>query len=88
MSTMERTEAIKAGAVRYNTGRPCKNGHTADRRTLSGKCVACELEKQRRSNNKNRERRNATARAYGKRKRAEIHEARAAAAAIKKGTAQ
>jgi len=32
--------AVAAGQPRYNTGKPCKNGHLADR-YVSGHCVTC-----------------------------------------------
>lgn len=38
---MTRSEAIAAGLRRFNTGKPCANGHTADRDTLSGACLDC-----------------------------------------------
>jgi hypothetical protein len=38
---MDRQEALRAGATRYNTGKPCKNGHMADRYSRSGACVNC-----------------------------------------------
>lgn len=30
-----------AGAARYYTGYPCRNGHDSERSSKSGKCVAC-----------------------------------------------
>lgn len=33
--------AAKAGQVTYSTGKPCKNGHSAERYTSSGHCVQC-----------------------------------------------
>lgn len=27
----------------YNTGKPCKNGHTGDRYTSTGGCIECQL---------------------------------------------
>lgn len=36
-----RAEALKAGLPHYFTGKPCKNGHTAQRNTLPGSCVEC-----------------------------------------------
>lgn len=38
---MTRNEAAAAGLTRYNTGRPCRNGHTADRYTSTGNCCEC-----------------------------------------------
>lgn len=35
------TEAREQGALKYNTGRPCKHGHYADRYAKSGSCVDC-----------------------------------------------
>jgi len=38
---MELSEALAKGLDRYNTGRPCKNGHVADRYTKTRTCVLC-----------------------------------------------
>ena len=38
---MERKEAAAAGLKKYNTGRPCRHGHMADRYTESGACCDC-----------------------------------------------
>lgn len=38
---MERKEAAAAGLKKYNTGRPCRHGHTADRYVESGACSEC-----------------------------------------------
>jgi hypothetical protein len=38
---MERKEAATAGLKKYNTGRPCKHGHLADRYVDSGACSDC-----------------------------------------------
>lgn len=38
---MERPEAQAAGLAQYNTGRPCKYGHTVNRYTSSGQCITC-----------------------------------------------
>ena len=35
------TEARKLGLKRFNTGKPCKHGHFADRLASSGECVVC-----------------------------------------------
>lgn len=37
-----RAEAVERGAVRYFTGEPCPQGHTAERYTLGGYCVGCQ----------------------------------------------
>jgi hypothetical protein len=38
---MERKEAAAAGLKKYDTGRPCKHGHRAERYVMSGACSAC-----------------------------------------------
>lgn len=38
-----RQEASEAGDVYYFTGKPCKHGHIAKRRTKDRKCTVCEL---------------------------------------------
>lgn len=38
---MERKEALLIGALKYFTGKPCRNGHTAERYTQSGTCERC-----------------------------------------------
>jgi hypothetical protein len=38
---MLRREARELGLEFYNTGKPCRNGHRADRFTTSGKCIEC-----------------------------------------------
>ncbi len=38
---MERKEAAAAGLKKYNTGRPCKHGHIAERYVDSGACYEC-----------------------------------------------
>ncbi len=37
-----RLQAELDGAPTYFTGKPCKNGHIARRRTISGACISCE----------------------------------------------
>lgn len=37
-----RGEAIKLGATRYFTGKPCKNGHIALRRAPNANCLECQ----------------------------------------------
>lgn len=37
-----RADARNSGAVTYFTGRPCKHGHVAARRTKDGRCRGCE----------------------------------------------
>jgi len=36
-----RNEAMKAVERFYNTGKPCKHGHLANRYTFSGACMEC-----------------------------------------------
>lgn len=36
-----RVDAIAAGLLTYNSGRPCKLGHTTDRYASNGMCIAC-----------------------------------------------
>jgi len=33
--------ATNLGVPTYNTGKPCKNGHTTDRYTSGGMCIGC-----------------------------------------------
>lgn len=41
ISIMERQSASTLGLTRYFTGRPCKNGHIAERSTTTKKCLEC-----------------------------------------------
>lgn len=38
---MERKESAEKGFLKYNTGRPCRNGHIADRYVKNGACSIC-----------------------------------------------
>ena len=38
---MTRKEAKARGISRYNTGKPCHQGHSASRYTASGACMDC-----------------------------------------------
>lgn len=38
---MDRMEALRSGATRYFTGKPCIRGHVADRYARNGGCVKC-----------------------------------------------
>ena len=42
-------EAEAADAKFYNTGKPCKSGHYANRRTASGTCEECNRTRSRES---------------------------------------
>lgn len=44
MSYKTRSEAMIAGALKYSTGQPCKNGHLSERYTSSGICCRCNVE--------------------------------------------
>ncbi len=44
-----RAEAKAAKSPRYNTGKPCKHGHVADRFTSSGSCSECLAPRRRES---------------------------------------
>ena len=37
----ERAKALAAGRKYYHTGKPCINGHIAERKTADGKCIEC-----------------------------------------------
>lgn len=38
---MRRRDALRTGATRYFTGKPCKHGHIAERHATHGGCVVC-----------------------------------------------
>ncbi len=48
----KRAIALEEGATHYFNGKPCKNGHVANRRTINGCCVACEAAKNNREDRK------------------------------------
>ena len=39
-----RNEALRIGAKRYNSGKPCLRGHTSDRLTRNSRCIQCDSE--------------------------------------------
>lgn len=41
MESVERKVAVELGLTRYYTGKPCKHGHIAERKTASGQCAEC-----------------------------------------------
>ena len=41
---MEYSEAKRLGLKTYNTGRPCRKGHTVDRYTSTRTCIRCQYE--------------------------------------------
>lgn len=45
MNKVRRVEAIAAGMQRYFTGKPCKEGHLAERYTANAHCVVCQAER-------------------------------------------
>lgn len=38
---MNKSEALAAGAPRYNSYEPCANGHTGNRLTATDECCTC-----------------------------------------------
>jgi hypothetical protein len=48
MTCLIKAQAKKEGKVRYFTGKPCANGHIADRNTHTGRCVECNRLRMRR----------------------------------------
>lgn len=53
---MELQEAIALGLKRYSTGRPCRNGHVAERRVADRNCISCQSAMRHRWREQNRER--------------------------------
>jgi len=41
MEIIERKAAVELGLTRYFTGKACKHGHVAERKTASGQCAEC-----------------------------------------------
>jgi len=41
MIPVSRSEAIHVGSPVYQTGKPCKRGHTGPRDTIGGFCLEC-----------------------------------------------
>ena len=58
MPAGERAGAKALGLDRYRTNRPCKHGHVAERRTVSGHCVVCHLRTQNEWDRRNKDQRN------------------------------
>jgi hypothetical protein len=56
MKTSQRA-ALKAGEKNYNTGKPCKYGHYAPKRTANGVCAVCARKHGRRDYKKHKSRR-------------------------------
>lgn len=48
MEIISRKEALAKGLPRYFTGKPCRNGHIAERKTNKAECIQCKLESRRR----------------------------------------
>src|ERR1044071_8596093 len=44
MKIISREEALAAGLKRYFTGKPCRNGHIAERNTSHKQCLTCKRE--------------------------------------------
>ena len=51
--------AREKGLKRYFTGKPCKNGHIAERKVVNGTCVTCSAIARAKWSEKNREKDNA-----------------------------
>lgn len=49
MKVTTRKEAMTLGLTKYFTGKPCVNGHVAERYTCNKTCVVCEAERKARS---------------------------------------
>lgn len=41
MKVLTRNDAIQQGFIRYYTGKPCVHGHIAQRNTITGACLQC-----------------------------------------------
>lgn len=52
MEVISRKDAMKQNLVRYYTGKPCKYGHTVERRVKNGWCLECEKLKQKTTKHK------------------------------------
>lgn len=54
MNLLTRSQALTKGLSRYFTGKPCKNGHVAERKVANHTCVECarEVDRLRRENSK------------------------------------
>ena len=65
MEIIARATGIALGLKRYFTGRPCMNGHVAERLVSNSSCVECEAERHR-SPHRKQQRRDAD-RAYRRR---------------------
>ncbi len=64
MDIITRQEALECGLIRYFTGKPCKRGHVAERRTDNYSCVECDIIVSAAHRESNREKYNARARAW------------------------
>lgn len=69
---MKRQEAIKAGAPRYFTGKPCLHGHVAERYAANKTCVACANATANVSKSKDRAKYSASSTAWGRRNPSEL----------------
>lgn len=45
MNIITRQQAINDNLPRYFTGKPCRNGHVAERYRVGGTCVECDRER-------------------------------------------
>lgn len=59
MRLISRQEAIELGAARYFTGKPCRNGHVAERQVSNRGCLKCHSSSMLRTRRENPEKRKA-----------------------------
>jgi 5-methylcytosine-specific restriction endonuclease McrA len=64
LATISRIEAKAAGLKRYFTGKPCCNGHVAERRASNAACTECAYEGSKRRRLENPEKERARVRKY------------------------
>lgn len=55
MKTLTRKMALTRGLKKYYTGLPCKQGHLAERWTITSTCCQCTLESNKRGRERDRE---------------------------------
>lgn len=72
--TVSRQEAIAAGAARYFTGVPCRNGHVAERYTSNKTCCECGNATANRAKAKDRQKYTASSVAWGRANPAKLAE--------------
>ena len=55
MDFINRKDAIERGLTKYYDGKPCKNGHLAEKHTANYSCIVCHAERQKKLYEKNPE---------------------------------